>query len=640
MSVAARKVGQSVPVAAADTQAAFGRFLTSLPYQRPRELVLIQPALVPEQYFDVKTARACGYYNFPPVGLLYLAAAAAEIMPELDIRILDINHELLKAAGSERFSYGIWRERLRQILDECSAPLIGVTYMFGTTKPCFVDVCDFLRKSYAEWPVLAGGVQASYDYREILETGMARFVARKEGEGQLQALLKCLAAGEPSDLPLGSVIRERGEIIELGEPQDGQPIEWDLRPFYDLIDVEEYYAHGGLGAFSRFVGADKRYATVLSTRGCRARCTFCTVRNFNGFGVRQRTVESVIDEVKYLVEEKGIDYIDWLDDDLLWDRERTIALFKGLAEALPGLTWTASNGLIGVAVDEEVMDWMVRSGLIAFKIGIKSGNDHMLKLIKKPTTKRKLLARQKLFKNHRDVLFSGNFIIGFPQESFAQMLDTYNFALELETDWASFYICQPIKGTEIYSAFQSLGDTRCEEERYDKTINPGRSAERGEFGYRFARDAKSIATGWDVFALPRDEVPDLDQQKEIWFAFNLVANFLGNPNYRVGGNPAKIARWLRAIHDGYPYDASMAAALSHVHRLLGDEVEHGRYRESFLTLAREFEYWQMRCRQFPELLTLAGVVAAPGWFTERIPQTLVRTLPADARPIVSDAVAV
>ena len=152
-------------------------------------------------------------------------------------------------------------------------------------------------------------------------------------------------------------------------------MDWDLRPFYSLIDIESYYKYGSLGAFSRYGGADKSFATVLSKRGCRARCTFCTVRNFNGFGIRERPVQSVIDEIKFLIREKGIKQIDWLDDDLLWNPKGSVELFKGLASQIPELEWTCSNGLIAVAITEDIMHWMVQSGMTAFKIGIESGND-------------------------------------------------------------------------------------------------------------------------------------------------------------------------------------------------------------------------------------------------------------------------
>lgn len=610
-------------------EGALSKLIEKMGGQRPRELILIQPPLVPEKFFDVAVAKRCGYYNFPPAGLLYLAAAAHEVDPSLKVTIIDLNHKLLEAAQHDGFEYQVWKTWVRDAIEACAAPLVGVTFMFGTTKPCFIDVSAFVRDNFPKVPILTGGVQATFDYKEILRDGLADFVALKEGEEQLQDLLKSLLAGKPLAVPKGSAVFYNGNVIELGVPAMDARQGWDVRPYYDLIDIANYYKYGGLGAFSRFVGADKSYATVLSRRGCRARCTFCTVRNFNGLGIRIRETQDVIDEIKYLVQEKGIDYIDWLDDDLLFDREQVISMFKGLAEQVPGLQWTASNGLIGVAIDDEVMDWMVKSGLQAFKIGIESGNDRMLKVIKKPTTKLKLRARKALFTKYPHVLFSGNFIIGFPNETFAQMLDTYNFAVELESDWASVYICQPLKGTEMFSAFQALGDDRCEEERYDKTINPGRSAERGEFGYKFKEEHNSILTGWDIFNLPRDVVPSLEQQKEIWFTFNFVANFLGNPNFRPGGNAKKMIKWLLAIHDGYPYDASMAAALSHCYHLIGDEETRARYRARFVELTNDSTYWQTRCHQFPEMFILAGINTPPAWFTGTPVKSLTRRLPED-----------
>jgi hypothetical protein len=281
------------------------------------------------------------------------------------------------------------------------------------------------------------------------------------------------------------------------------------------------------------------------------------------------------------------------------------------------------------------MKWMVASGLRAFKIGVESGNERMLKTIKKPTTKPKLRDRVKIFQKYPQVMFSTNFIIGFPNETFGEMMDSYEFARELRSDWASFYICQPLKGTDMFSAFQALGDARTREERYDKSINPGRSAERGEFGYLFSLNRSVLRTGWDVFDIPYDTTPDLDQQKEIWFAFNLVANFLDNPNYQPGGNVQKLARWIEGIHDGYPYDASMAAALAHCYFLVDDQARHDAHREEFGRLTTDSPYWQDRIHQFPELLLLAHIDQAPAWFRGEMPLALARRPAAKVRRVVA-----
>lgn len=601
----------------------FGDLLDRLRIARPTELILIQPSLVPEEMFNVATARAGGYFNYPPVGLLYIAAVAREVCPAMKVRIIDLNHELLKLSHDDAFGYRVWQDILRDAISGCSAPVLGLSFMFGTTKACFKAVSEFLRAEFPRAPILVGGVQATYDFEEILRENLCDVVFRKEGEVPFEAFLRSCAAGHPSHLPDGiAFLTREGSIFELGTPKANAPVDWNIADVYDLIEVESYHKYGSLGAFSRYIGADKPFATALSLRGCRARCTFCTVRDFNGFGLRSRAVQSVIDEIKFLVEKKGIRYLDWLDDDLLWDPKRAVELFRGLAEQVPNLEWTAQNGLIAVAIDEEVMEWMVRSGLKAFKIGIESGNDKMLKVIKKPTTKPKLREKRKLFQKYPEVFVGANFIIGFPNETFAQMMDSFNFATELRYDWSSFFICQPLKGTDMYTAFESLGDARTHEESYLKMPNPARQTERGEFGYRFDSDRMEARKGWDVFSIPVDAVPTLEQQKEIWFAFNFVCNFLRNQNFEPGGNPGKIVRWLESLRTGYPHDASMVATLSHAYRLCGDVAQADGNRDRFLDIIASSAYWQERVEQFPEMFFLAGVSQPPRWYRGPMPTSL------------------
>lgn len=587
---------------------AYAEFLEGLPVRRPRRLVLINPPQVPKEMFDPGIARLKGYYNFPPVGLLYLCAAAKEADPGCETVILDLNHELLRRSHADGFDYEFWKEEVARELAKDPETWVGISCMFGATKPIFVEIAAFVKERFPSLPVLTGGVQATYDYDELLLKRCCDVVFLKESEEPLTRFLRDCRDAKPERVPSGLAFRAAGQTRVSPAVEGTAPVNLDIRGFYKLLDVPSYYRYGSLAAFSRFNGEDKPYATVLSNRGCRARCTFCTVRDFNGFGVRLRPVESVVDEIKFLVRELGVRQIDWLDDDLLFDTERTLELLRALAKEVPELEWISNNGLIGAAISEEVMDAMVKSGMKAFKIGIESGNEKMLTKVKKPTTKPKLRRLTPLFNKHPQVLASGNFIIGFPHETFGEMLDTYEFAAELAWDWASFYICQPLKGTEMFSIFQALGDERCDYENYDKTLNPGRAAARGELGYHkgyHGSDPEAeLLKGRDIFKLPKDKVPSKRQIQEIWFTFNLVVNFLDNKNFKPGGNPAKILRWFQAIGAAYPYDASMIAGLCRAHAMLGHAEQAAEYRRRFHDILQKSDYWKSRVAQFPELLDL------------------------------------
>ena len=110
------------------------------------------------------------------------------------------------------------------------------------------------------------------------------------------------------------------------------------------------------------------------------------MRNFNGVSVRQRSVESVFDELEILNKDHGIEHIVWLDDDLLKDHKRAIELFNGIVNRKISISWDATNGVIASSCTKEVVDAMSKSGCIALNIGMESGNREILKQIKKPGT--------------------------------------------------------------------------------------------------------------------------------------------------------------------------------------------------------------------------------------------------------------
>jgi radical SAM superfamily enzyme YgiQ (UPF0313 family) len=567
-----------------------------------RELILIAPMQVPESVFDISVARKAGYFNYPPVGLLYIASVAKHADPNIQVKVIDLNLEMLENSSNDDFSYGFWKDRLLKTIQNCQSPCIGISCMFDVNKETFVQISQFIKQEFPSVPLLAGGVQATYDYEELLSECGFDMIFRKESEEQFSAFIHNINKINQSRQPKGLAFRYKGQVLTLGDPAQETPVEFDIREAYSLIPIEEYHKYGGLAVFSRYNGKEKPFATILSNRGCRAYCTFCTVRDFNGKGIRARSVESVIDELKYLWE-RGVRQIDWLDDDFLWDRERTLHLLKRMTEEVPDLEWISNNGLIAAVINEEIMEWMVRSGLKAFKVGIESGNDAMLKKILKPTSKRKLMMASELFKKYPEIFCSGNFILGFPDETFGEMMDSFNFARKLDWDWASFYICQPLVGTEMYSIFQDLGDSK----DTNKALNPGRLAQRGEMGIKFNSNANQVLMGREVFNLPPDTVPSRDQLNEIWFTFNLLANFLDNRNYRPGGNIEKLIRWYESIFAGYPHDASMAAALSHGYRLTNQVKTAKTYQKKFEDILSHSAYWKTRVKEFPEILEMADL---------------------------------
>ena len=230
-------------------------------------------------------------------------------------------------------------------------------------------------------------------------------------------------------------------------------------PDYGNLDISKLTELGEIGTFRYWRPKNSKGSAVLSNKGCRARCSFCSVRNFNGKGVRAKSIQTVIDELKGLKEMYGINHITWLDDDLFFDRDRTLNLFNEIVRNNLNVTWDASNGLIASAAvaHPELIDAAEKSGCIGAYFGIESGNEQILKKIYKPSGMKHYLKLGDLMNKHEKIFTRGFLIIGFPDETLAQVLDTIEVSKKMALDWYTVQLLTPLPSTEIYDQMANAG---------------------------------------------------------------------------------------------------------------------------------------------------------------------------------------
>ena len=180
------------------------------------------------------------------------------------------------------------------------------------------------------------------------------------------------------------------------------------------MEISELSKYGTIGSFFCLTPPETKISTIISNRGCRAQCTFCSVRNFNGVGVRRRSAQSVVEELKRLRFDYDIKHIMWLDDDFLYNPKESIELFNLITKSNLGMTWDCSNGVIAAACKEEVIDAAEKSGCIGVNIGMESGNREILKSVRKPGTVENFLKAAEVFRKFEKINARVFLMIGFP----------------------------------------------------------------------------------------------------------------------------------------------------------------------------------------------------------------------------------
>jgi len=557
--------------------------------QLNKKVLFVQTPQVILDSFNRDVALNKGYYIFPPTGLQYLCSAIENL--NLNTQIIDLNFEILKNAHIDpKFDANNWEIIFEKKLREFKPSIVCISCLFDVGISAMLKVIEVSR-NIGNCIIVGGGVIATYEREKLLSEGSCHFVIEGEGENKLNYLLDVLYKKNSRAPTPGVHFNSNGKHMESFGAPDVVDIEGDLINTYKLINISEYHKYGSLNPFSRSLGnKSTRFSALQLGRGCRAACSFCAVRDFMGKGVRYRHHDDIIDEVRHLVECEQVQHFELLDDDPTFYKEEFKEFCRAIIRNKWNITWSASNGMIATSIDKETLKLMQDSGCIGFSVGIESGNKEMLKKVKKPGSHKRFLEFGQMLSDVPEMFIKANYIVGLPEETFSQMLDSFWFSLEDNMDWGAFTVCQVIRGASAFADsgeyFESQMDTKGGN---ISNFIPSRHSSKEEIDTK-----ENIKTGMDVFLLDKIKVPSNEQVKEIWFTFNVISNYVFNKNLFVNGVPGKFINWIERVRIAYPTNPNMNLFLSYAYIL---DNNHKLSKERFLDAKRNLinnEYWRKR----------------------------------------------
>lgn len=220
------------------------------------------------------------------------------------------------------------------------------------------------------------------------------------------------------------------------------------RPFIQNLDEIPFPArHLVDNNIFRRPDNNKVQAVIKVSRGCPYHCFFCLATPVAGAKVRRRSAENIIDEIKECVEKYGITNFLFWSDIFNADRNWTIDLCQKIIDSGLDITWSANTR--ADTADEEMAEIMYKSGCRLVSIGVESGSQEMLDKIGKRITLDDVRLTVKIFKKYGIRIYN-YFVIGLPWETEETAEDTIDFAIELDSDFISFYTAVPLPGTKFF----------------------------------------------------------------------------------------------------------------------------------------------------------------------------------------------
>jgi len=389
-----------------------------------------------------------------PLGIGSISAYVRRYLPDVIIEVFDANamavDEILK---SKKVDMEYLYKKVEEHIKCFSPDVIGVSGLFefiGYMVHRFAYLC---KKVKPDSIVVLGGAYASFSYKRALLNKNIDFIIMTEGEKGFKQLLEYLL-GKLKIEEVGNliymkkndneiIINERAECIDLAD------MPWPDRSNFFM---DSYATRSRNAAFKLFPERQSRVASVSCSRGCPYLCGFCSTKRLWGASIRYRSLNSIFEEIRYLIEKYKINTFFFPDDNIAYNRDFFRSFLKRLIKLRESydIKWI-SGGFQATKLDEEIIKLCVESGLVFFPVAFESGSARVLRLLKKPLTIEQAEKFMHIFRDAAPQAYIyGGWITGLPFETKEDFELTYNFAKKIDLDWAAFYCYQPYPGTPVY----------------------------------------------------------------------------------------------------------------------------------------------------------------------------------------------
>ena len=389
----------------------------------------------------------------PPMGMGYLAAAVREAgyQPEiLDSLGRGWNNRVTVREGVLRL--GLSDGQISQEIDRFKPDVVAISNLFSKQFGNALNVARIARQTAPSAFIVIGGAAPTADPDRVMSHAEFDALVVGEGEIPLVSLLDYLSGKSSSSRLEAVYLRENGKITQYPRMTWIEP---DKLPFpaFDLMSLETYFGM----ATSHGSRRHPRWLPIITSRGCPAKCTFCSAHKVWGRKFRARSVENVIAEMKFTKENYGVKELMFEDDNTTLDTSRAKELFEEMIRQKLDFSWDTPNGVAAFALDTDTLSLMKEAGCYQVNLAIESGNqEHLLKNIRKPL---KLHKVPPLVRHCKDIgLGVSTFLVfGMPGETEEMIWDSARFVASMGLYRPHISIATPYPGTELFEICKSKG---------------------------------------------------------------------------------------------------------------------------------------------------------------------------------------
>jgi radical SAM superfamily enzyme YgiQ (UPF0313 family) len=347
----------------------------------------------------------------------------------------------------------VWQDRLRQVLDEYQPDLVGM-YISSPYFHAARTVAQEIKRLRPNLSVLAGGHHPTLTPDETFAETAFDLLIIGEGEKPTLKLLDTMAAHEPLEQVPGLWWREGATVrntpkAPLLEAEAMPPVDWSLHDEETLR--ANFYFWGVL--------------PVMASRGCPARCSFCSITNVQRLYagerfLRFRNPREVVDEVEehyHRYRDWGMRMVYFYDLNFLvnpkWLREFTDEYKRrGLNTKLKWSAYTRADH-----VNPNTLESLRDSGCVNLRVGIEAANPYMRNVLYEKDVSQQMLVESLRQIKALGISVTGYFMAGGPGERPEWLMESLELVKQEGVEYPVFFLYKPLAGTDILERVEELG---------------------------------------------------------------------------------------------------------------------------------------------------------------------------------------
>jgi radical SAM superfamily enzyme YgiQ (UPF0313 family) len=345
-----------------------------------------------------------------------------------DIKIIDLD---LLTWDFETFCHKV---------KEYSPDLVGIqcmtTHLYSTFR-----MCRFLRENMKNTKIVLGGSHFNSNPDDVFEHFDIDFVVRGEGEKTFLELVESINDPTHYKNIKGLIFRDSDGSIVINECREYNH-ELDDLPFPDYDDLYEGHPFYG-PPYSR----TGRMVTMMTSRGCPFRCSFCDVHNVHGAHVRSRSVDNVIDEIRYLEKKHGIREILFKDSNFHMSKKWVAEFADKVVGQNLNISFFANYR--AEVIRDEIVEPLKQAGCSLLFCGIESTEPAVQNVLGKNTSLKQMMSADESIKKY-GIKRMYSFMFGSPGDTEKSLQSYIDFTLETNPFLIAINPTIAFPGTALY----------------------------------------------------------------------------------------------------------------------------------------------------------------------------------------------